>query len=351
MKDDMNIVFNTQDWMVRPYYGLYYFSLNLGKALHEELPKIGMQLFIYGCDCNVKAFGPEYSHILQKRNSRYWLWLNKKQFSVWHSCHHSNHTFPKSGQKVVLTVHDLNFLYEKHCAKEQNKILNQLQKNIDRSDVIVAISDYVQQDIRKYLKVNGGKIMTTIHNGCNLYSGKFVQPKANHLGDFIYTIGTIHPRKNFHVLPCLISNNHYKLVISGETGNKDYLNRIIQEAEKWGVKDKVIFTGSIDEPVKQWYLKKCTAFVFPSICEGFGLPVLEAMQYGKKVFLSDHTSLPEIGANKAFYFDHEFKAEKMIKQFEEKINENINSEAIIEHAKSFSWANAAKEYIRIYNEP
>jgi glycosyltransferase involved in cell wall biosynthesis len=344
----MNIVFDTQDWLLNPAYGLYHFAFNLGKALNEELKQIGIQLYIYGSDSNPKAFGSDYSYIHQKRGSRFFLWLEKKHFPIWHSCSQLNRTFPKSGQKVVLTVHDLNFLYEIHNAKEQKKILTQLQKNIDRSDFIVAISQYVQQDIKKYLNVEGKKLRT-IHNGCNLYFGELIQPKDK-LGDFIYTIGTIQHKKNFHVLPCLIRNNHYKLVISGVTCEEDYFKRIVQEAEKYGVKDRVIFTGSIDEPTKQWYLKNCRAFVFPSICEGFGLPVLEAMQYGKKVFLSDHTSLPEIGGNKAYYFDHEFKTEKMINLFEEKIKDSVDSETIIKYAKSFSWVSAAKKYIKIYNE-
>ncbi len=107
-------------------------------------------------------------------------------------------------------------------------------------------------------------------------------------------------KKNFHVLPALLVGNDHELIISGvET---PYKSKIMEEAEKFGVTDRVKITGTISEEDKAWYYKNCTAFVFPSIAEGFGLPVIEAMHFGKPVFLSTHTSLPEIGGDAAFYF-------------------------------------------------
>ena len=127
----------------------------------------------------------------------------------------------------------------------------------------------------------------------------------------------------------------------------------MDEAKKWGVEKRVKIIGPIDEGVKHWYLQNCEAFAFPSIAEGFGLPVVEAMYYGKPIFLSPYTSLPEIGGDLATYFNPEFDPEGMQDEFIKGMNryrdENLE-EKIKERSKIFSWDEAAKEYWKIYKE-
>lgn len=113
--------------------------------------------------------------------------------------------------------------------------------------------------------------------------------------------------------------------------------------------------GPIEERVKHWYLKNCKAFVFPSIAEGFGLPVLEAMAYGKPVFLSRHTCLPEIGGDYAYYFNMDFDRELMQVEFKRGLEDyygdvSRKAEEIKEYANRFSWENTARLYLRIYEE-
>jgi glycosyltransferase involved in cell wall biosynthesis len=115
---------------------------------------------------------------------------------------------------------------------------------------------------------------------------------------------------------------------------------------------QVILTGKISDIEKQYYLKNCSAFVFPSLREGFGIPPIEAMRFGKPVFLSNSTSLPEIGGKHAFYWDHfepKYMAEIFIKGI---ITYNAKkdwySEQYIKRAKSFDWNKAAKQYIELY---
>jgi glycosyltransferase involved in cell wall biosynthesis len=151
-------------------------------------------------------------------------------------------------------------------------------------------------------------------------------------------------------LPALLVGNDHELVISGvET---PYKAKIMEEAEKFGVTGRVKITGTISEEDKAWYYKNCTAFVFPSIAEGFGLPVIEAMHFGKPVFLSTHTSLPEIGGDAAFYFpsfeptDMQAAFAKGMEEFEE---ENMEQK-VIAHAMQFDWQKTAKEYLALYDE-
>jgi len=108
--------------------------------------------------------------------------------------------------------------------------------------------------------------------------------------------------------------------------------------------------GNISEYEKSWYYRNCYAFALPSIAEGFGLPVAEAMSVGKPVFLSDRTALPEIGSDLAFYF-RDFTAQHMQKVFtsgmQQYRDENMHN-AIRQHSESFCWDKAAAEYLNIY---
>ena len=228
--------------------------------------------------------------------------------------------------------------------------INIIKKNIKRVDRIVAISEFTKKDILENFDI-GNKEIDVIYNGCNIYRGPIFEPNIKPRSPFIFTIGTVLPKKNFHVLPFLLKGNDYELIIAGNISK--YSHQIMDEAKKWGVEKRVKIIGPIDEGVKHWYLQNCEAFAFPSIAEGFGLPVVEAMYYGKPIFLSPYTSLPEIGGDLATYFNPEFDPEGMQDEFIKGMNryrdENLE-EKIKERSKIFSWDEAAKEYWKIYKE-
>jgi len=253
--------------------------------------------------------------------------------------------------KKILTIHDINPVHElRKPAHKIEKHLNKLRGYIAECDKIVTISHFVANDIVKYIPEAKDKIRV-IYNGADQLTGPDdhipdYQPKSK----FLFTIGYIAAKKNFHVLPPLLVGNGYELIISGmET---PYKAKIIEEAEKFGVADRVKITGPISEEDKAWYYKNCAAFVFPSIAEGFGLPVIEAMHFGKPVFLSTHTSLPEIGGDAAFYFpsfepaDMQTAFTKGMAQF----TAGNMREKVIAHAKKFDWEQTAREYLALYDE-
>ena len=171
-------------------------------------------------------------------------------------------------------------------------------------------------------------------------------------GEFLFSVGTVVPKKNFHVLPALLRDNAYRLIIAGNRSR--YEHDIMDEARRWGVEDRVSIIGPVPEPVKYWYIRHCSAFLFPSVAEGFGLPVIEAMYYRKPIFLSDRTSLPEIAGDCAIYFDHEFTPDKMREEFaagmERFRNGGMDTDRMVEHARSFSWERTARRYLEIYRE-
>jgi len=102
---------------------------------------------------------------------------------------------------------------------------------------------------------------------------------------------------------------------------------------------------------RQWLYEYCKAFLFPSLTEGFGFPVLEAMQCGKPVFLSRRTSLPEIAGDMGFYFDA-YEPERLAAVYRDGMAryqaDTVFPTRLKEHAARFSWAATARGYCDVY---
>ncbi len=253
--------------------------------------------------------------------------------------------------KKLLTIHDMNPVHEKNRSPARyKKYINRLGGYIDACDKIVTISNFVAGDIVKHYPQAAGKL-SVIYNGADkLIVPAGHSPQYRPARKFLFTIGSLSPKKNFHVLPALLANNNYELIVAGKI--TAYQEPIMQEAAKHGCADRVIIPGLISDEDKAWYYQNCEAFVFPSIAEGFGLPVIEAMHFGKPVFLSKFTSLPEIGGDVACYFDS-FEPQKMQEIFGKGMDDyytNARAGAIIKHADKFNWDNTARQYLDVYRQ-
>ncbi len=329
-----------------PNTGLFSFCTELTAAIERVKAEydIDSTYLIYdGCQ---KVLGDLNFKVLRYLDKHFFK--VGKDIDVYHATIQLERHMPKR-RSSVLTIHDLNFLYEKSDLK-QAKYRRLVQRNIDRADYLVAISEFAKSDVLKHLDTKG-KPFEVIYNGCSFYEGEQIsEPKYMPSSEFLFTVGTVLRKKNFHVLPTLLVGNDYELIVAGNYS--DYADDIIKEAREFGVEDRVHIIGGISEADKDWYYRNCKAFLFPSIAEGFGLPLIEAMYYGKPTFISCHTSLPEIGKEYSFYFNREFDREKMREEFTEglKAFESRDVEAQIAYAKSYSWESAARAYCEIYRK-
>lgn len=345
------IVFDCER-MKYPHTGLYHFCLRLGKALLKTTAD--ERLCFYTPSSAGKIFGPAECYIRQKPLHKL-VFPSTRNMALWHCAHQSSAYFP-FGKKLqkLLTVHDLNYLHdERKTAEKKNAFAQAVQRKIDEADRVVFISNFSLNDAKKQLNL-AGKETAVIYNGCTIQElPELKPPPLVPAKPYLFTLGTITDKKNFHVLPRLLPGNDFLLVIAGITQSVAYKEKIEREAKRLGVLDRVIFTGPVWENDKQWYLKHCTAFVFPSLAEGFGLPVLEAMYFEKPVLLSTATSLPEIGGGLADYFPG-FDAKEMqdtlyssLQAFE---SDPSQKEALKKRALSFSWDEAARQYYALYKE-
>ncbi len=334
-----------------PNTGLYHYTLNLSEALADEaIDRDDKRLMFYAPKDKADLLDPR---IPVKRVGVFdRALLYDPRVKLWHTTSQLSRYQPK-GCKKVLTIHDLNFLYEPLTDGQKRRRLDIVKRNLRGVEAIIAISEFTKADIERNLDL-GGLPIEVIYNGCNHYYGPLEKPIDAPVKPFLFAVGTVVPKKNFHVLPALLVDNDYDLVVAGSIDREDYQKKILDEARRWGVADRVRVTGPISESVKHWYFKNCDAFLHPSIAEGFGLPVIEAMNYGKPVFISDHTSLPEVGGKVAYYFNHEFDPDGMRSEFHAGM-EDFNSGKVtpadlMNHAKKFSWAEAARRHFDLYNE-
>jgi glycosyltransferase involved in cell wall biosynthesis len=340
--------------MKYPNTGIYSYCKQLSNALIQQKQDWHPTLTFYLPAAEVQAVQQTDQYILQKSWHKFKHPVTENG-QLWHGTYQGSNYYPTSRNvKKILTIHDLNFLYDdsKNAAKVA-RYLRRVQSLINRSDQITVISEFTLQCVREHLQIEHVPV-EVIYNGCNAPAStdRFQQPSFMDVGKpYIFSIGTITKKKTFHTLPALLTGNDYNLVIAGITQDKNYQEEIISAAKKLGVANRLILPGAVTESEKWWLLQNMDVFVFPSISEGFGLPVLEAMHFGKPVILSTHTCLPEIGADAAYYFNS-FEPDDMRQTLEQSLahfNANPQQKELTkQRAAYFKWEEAARKYWELY---
>jgi glycosyltransferase involved in cell wall biosynthesis len=289
------------------------------------------------------------------------LWISG-QFDVWHCLHQNSAYLPRTGQgKLMLTIYDLNFLerVDYSDAKKARKLAT-LQRKINRASLLTAGSGFTGQVVREHLHIPASLPFPVVHTGVAVDPAKTpdqlpADSPIRHFTEspFLFFVGVIHPKKNVHtLLPLLEAFPDYRLVLAGPDGHP-YAGHVREQARKLGVADRLLMPGPVDESTKLWLYAHCEAFLFPSLSEGFGLPVAEAMTFGKPVFISNLTSLPDVGGKEAYYFDS-FEPESMAKVLHDGLHDfgqnPLRQQRMQKRATGFSWPLVAGEYWKLYRE-
>jgi glycosyltransferase involved in cell wall biosynthesis len=325
--------------------GLGQYCLRLSAALSSREDSTGFHFSGYMPE---KTEGESAVERIPAKWYHRWLGVNTRA-DLWHCMHQDSPYWPSStGTPVTMTVHDLNYLErpDYSSAKKKRKT-RQLQRKIDRCRGLVYISGFVREQVSRHLHVPAYVCERVIFNGVSPVDAS----ESIQVTPYLFSIG-LHPLKNYTVaLPLLVAEPGLKWVIAGPDVH-GYRAKIEETAREMGIADRLEFTGAVTEEEKNTLYAGCRALVFPSLAEGFGLPVLEAMSAGKPVFISDLTSLPEIGGTEAYYF-RDFEPATIISTYRNGIREYDNDpgkkERLRQWAGRFSWEKSAADYLDFFN--
>ena len=272
--------------------------------------------------------------------------------------------FRKDHYGLIVTIHDLvAFLFPETIPIKYGAYMRYLLRHaVKKADRIIAVSYHTQQDLIRILKVPSEKI-TVIHEApspiFHLYDKKEVKDRIRQQyginKKYIYHLGNIEPRKNLIGLleaftrVCRELGNEYQLVVSGQKGW--LIRSLSQYLKKYPLHDQVLFTGYVPMEHIPLLMNGAELFVFPSLYEGFGLPVLEAMSCGTPVISSNRSSIPEIVGSAGVLVDPTNIQElaDQIVDLLKKPEERMRLSSLgLEQASRFSWIEAARKTLDVY---
>lgn len=265
---------------------------------------------------------------------------------------------------TVMTIMDVSYLYFPELFKPGDlyKLRNWTAYSVKKAKKVLTISTSSKNDIIKEYHVPEKKVLVThlgIKNTISLtphvYGMNQLKSKYQISDNFILFVGTLQPRKNIVRLIEAFSKMERKedlqLVIIGKKGW--LYEEILEAPRKFNVEDKVKFLHGIPDEELTIFYKHARCYVLPSLYEGFGLPVLEAMKHGCPVITSNSSSLPEAGGDAALYVDPK-NVDDIAKKMTKLITDETLRKTLIEKGKKqvtkFSWEKTAKETLEVLEE-
>ena len=266
---------------------------------------------------------------------------------------------------TLLTVHDLSFIhYPQTFPTRLVDYLNQVVPwSISRASHILADSEATRHDLMTIWRVPSEKISVL----CSGVHERF-QPETDaekittvrqkyqlHDWPYILSVGTLQPRKNYQMLirafqPLADKLPHHLVV----AGGKGWLyDEMVAEVERQGLNGRVHFIGFVADDHLPVLYSEASLFVFPSLYEGFGLPLLEAMGCGTAVLTSNNSSLPEVAGDAARQLspqDQDAWTQNMQLLLSDSALRNRLIHAGFAQARRFSWQQSARQLLKIYRQ-
>jgi len=341
------------------------YHICLKKKLNDNHPIFNIrdkQNFYFIRD-NVSAIGPKKQFYFYK-----FLRRNRFKFDLFHSL---NSELPLYDNiKSVVTFHDLkyvkypNFL-NKFSVIKSGYLKYTMKKGAEKANKIIAVSRSTKKDIIHLLGIEKDKIVV-IYEASNLsmyfqenvISNSEILEKYSIQKPYFLYVGEKRPHKNleglikaFAIYKKKYDSRNSSLVLTGKKYST--YHEYITTAENLGVKDSLIFTGFIPEKYLKTIYSEAEALLLISFYEGFGIPILEAMECGIPVITSNISSMPEVAGGSALLVDP-----NNIQEIVEKMNDIVNSrilrkqliESGLKRVKQFSWILTARQTLKVYNE-
>lgn len=278
--------------------------------------------------------------------------LSHQQYDLFIPTYYNPYFIEKIGSKpYVLTVYDMiHELFPEYFAGDTLKVVENKKYLMERATKIIAVSYNTKKDIIKiYPHIDSCKIEVVYH-GCSINISNSIKNELPE--NYILYIGKREGYKNFIFLVesikdlLLIESNLFLICAGG--GEFSSAEKLLQK--NLGLEKKVIQMDFAEEELSCFY-KQAKCFVFPSLYEGFGIPILESMKCGCPVVLARHSSFPEVAEDAGIYFElhnHKDLSDKICLLLE---NYNLRREyslKCVEQVRKFTWEKAANECMSIY---
>ncbi len=267
---------------------------------------------------------------------------------------------------AVVTIHDLAFLHYPEILDDQaRRYYRQVRASVWHADAVIAVSAATRRDITELLDLPPARIDLVYEAAAPVFAPQLLRERETRrfdeqvieAGTFALFVSTLEPRKN---LPTLLRALHicrerrrnipYLLVVVGTRGWRD--EDIFATVRDLRLGEAVIFLGGVDQQDLLWLYNACLLYANPSLYEGFGLPVLEALACAAPTLVSDVSSLPEIVGEAALRLPP-----RDVAAWADAL-EHVWNDATLRHrlaeggpaqAARFSWERAARETLAIYH--
>lgn len=275
--------------------------------------------------------------------------------------HATEHLLPRLNRRTVLTVHDLIFkrLPETHTWKNRAFLSTGMPIFLRRADAIIAVSPQTKRDLADIYGIEPSRI-TVIPEGIEESfrpvpsdNSASVDIQKRH-GAYFLMVGTLEPRKNhaavLKALARLSTQGHkLKLVVAGGQGWK--FSPVRDLVEELGLQGQVDFAGFVPEELLPAYYSAARALLQPSLYEGFGFPVLEAMACGTPVLISNRSCLPELTGPNALVIDPDDPDElcaALLRLWQQPVLREELRVGGLRHAKQFTWVETSEQTTELY---
>jgi glycosyltransferase involved in cell wall biosynthesis len=265
--------------------------------------------------------------------------------------------------RLIYTFYDMGFAVDPGWTTEANRLgcFDGIFRSAMVADWVVAISEASKAH---YLSVfphfpedRIGVIYPCSRFADSSATGKRPKALANVSGDFWLSVGTIEPRKNQRRLVeayaryLALGGTPMPLVLAG--GKGWLMDNFQKHLNELGIDARIIMTGYVTDEELIWLYRNCFVNLYPSLFEGFGLPVLEGMQFGAPTLTSNTSSLPEVAGNAAILLDPEDIegwAQTMLRLTANRLERDQLSAAGLIQAGRFEWKQSAAALLQLYKK-